>query len=318
MCNIYFRINYKTFYNPICAPGFLIVFSIFSWFEPRHERVERRTLHPSEQGHQSWTRVDRTSTLPDCYPVPRVSSQAGLKASSALHRSRVIGTRISYFSRSKVPSLMLQSWNMLLPISSNFHSGNVVLKNIIETINCDIFCQLLKNRFKKKHVLLAASSAGALHLLKWYRWDIGEGTATWDPKTRKFTPHRKPPNECYTDLILARIWFSKPKGRRVEWSASEAFSHRVRNVCQTAQFPIAKEAEREREREQTKTWNCWTQLCHGSANDWRAHLTASEHLNTCHWPWAMTCEKKLSNRTARCGLPKTGCTMDPLPAPLRC
>ncbi len=126
-------------------------------------------------------------------------------------------------------------------------------------------------------------------------------------------------------MSVTLFWFwheSDSPSRRVEGSASEAFSHRVRNVCQTAQFPIAKEAERESEsKRKPGIVGHNGHLCHGSANDWRAHLTASEHLNTCHWPWAMTCEKKLSNRTAWCGLPKTGCTMDhydPLPAPLRC
>lgn len=123
------------------SPGFVIVFCIFSMIRTETwkswaENSALRTRTPELGTRQPYIHSARLSSRVSSSDIKASSSPAGLKASSARHRSRVKHrsclhrprTFQIHFSRSKVPSLMLPTWIILLPISSTFRSGTVVLK----------------------------------------------------------------------------------------------------------------------------------------------------------------------------------------------
>ena len=144
----------------------------FPWFEPRHERVEQRTL-PCEQGHQSWARGNRTSTPPDCHRechrvtsrrhrVQRVWKRPQLATGAELNTG-VACTDLGHFKYIS-PGQKFPAW-CYRPESfcCQFHPISAVellaWKKILENWNCQLW-----HLFSKTVVIaLAASSAGALH-----------------------------------------------------------------------------------------------------------------------------------------------------------
>ena len=141
-----------------------------------------RELCLPEQGHQSWARGNRTSTPPDCHRechrvtsrrhrVQRVWKRPQLATGAELNTG-VACTDLGHFKYIS-PGQEFPAWCRPESFCCQFHPISAVelwsWKKILENWNCQLW-----HLFSKTVVIaLAASSAGALHLLM-CRWDMRE------------------------------------------------------------------------------------------------------------------------------------------------
>ena len=234
------------------SPGFVIVFCIFSMIRTETwkswaENSALRTRTPELGTRQPYIHSARLSSRVSSSDIKASSSPAGLKASSARHRSRVKHrsclhrprTFQIHFSRSKVPSLMLPTWIILLPISSNFRSGTVVLKKNPWKLKLLIVTSFFKNGCYCSGSIKCGCTT--------FCWCVGEIWGNCDRSKDLEIHTTSQTSECYS--VQSLFWLRDSPSRRVKESNGRRLKRCSPTGWETSvRLPSSRSTSRERAR----------------------------------------------------------------------